>query len=82
MGRDAGQPRDDSFLLETADGNFWRLKVSPSTVHCSDDDDDEHEAVYLIGIQAAQQRLAVGGAYFSNSFGQPSAYVYFGQQSR
>ena len=70
-----------SLLRETPDGNFWRLNVSPYTVHYSNDDEDEHEAVYLIGIERQRSSGWLWGcAYFSNSFGQPSAYVYFGQQ--
>ena len=60
-------------------GNIWRLMVSPYTYHYSYD--AAHRYVWMIG--AERQRpdgMVLGGTYFSNSFGQPSAYVYGGQR--
>jgi hypothetical protein len=62
----------------TADGDFWRVVFSPYTYHFSSD--PEHEAVYAIGLERQRSDKWLWGAtYFSNSFGQPSGYLYFGQ---
>jgi hypothetical protein len=61
------------------DADFWRLVVSPYTFHYSQDPD--HEAVYAIGLERQRSdKWYYGATYFSNSFGQPSGYVYFGQR--
>jgi hypothetical protein len=65
---------------ETAEANddFWRLVLSPYTYHFGSD--PEHEAVYAIGLERQRSDKWLWGAtYFSNSFGQPSGYLYFGQ---
>jgi hypothetical protein len=70
-----------AFLRESPSGDYWRLIASPYTVHYHKDDDGNHENVYMIGIERQRaDRWMWGGVYFSNSFGQPSAYVYLGQQ--
>ena len=55
------------------------LTFSPYTIHWSNN--PEHKHVYLVALdeQLPGDRLC-GMALFSNSFGQPSAYVYAGQQ--
>lgn len=63
----------------SAEGDFWRLVVSPYTFHYSRNPD--HEPVYAIGIERQRSdKWLWGGTYFSNSFGQPSGYVYVGQR--
>lgn len=65
----------------TDDADYWRLVVSPYTLHFGADDDNDREAVYGIGLE--RQRADDwfwGGTYFSNSFGQPSGFVYVGQR--
>ena len=59
-------------------GDYWRLNFSPYTYHFSRTPD--HKQVWLLGAerQYADSTL-LGGAFFSNSFGQPSAYVYGGK---
>lgn len=59
-------------------GDFWRLSYSPYTYHFSRTPD--HKYVWLLGAerQYADSTL-LGAAFFSNSFGQPSAYVYGGK---
>jgi hypothetical protein len=58
--------------------NLWRVEISPYTYHYSPN--PEHRSVYLIGLEReTPDRWFVGGAYFSNSFGQDSGYVYFGR---
>ena len=59
-------------------GDYWRLNFSPYTYHFSRTPD--HKQVWLLGAerQYADSTL-LGAAIFSNSFGQPSAYVYGGK---
>ncbi len=42
----------------------------------------EHKHVYALGYERRRERdnRIAGAAYFRNSFGQPSAYVYVGQR--
>ncbi|HRI17093.1 MAG TPA: ABC transporter ATP-binding protein [Burkholderiaceae bacterium] len=55
------------------------LSLSPFTYHFHPS--DEHEYVYQIGLlKRLKDNWIVGAAYFSNSFGQPSGYVYVGQR--
>jgi len=61
------------------DADYWRLVGSPYTYHFSADPD--HEPVYAIGLERQRSdKWFWGGTYFSNSFGQPSAYLYVGQR--
>ncbi len=55
------------------------LTLSPFTHHWSYNPD--HKTVNLVGIDklGADERFC-GLALFTNSFGQPSAYVYFGKE--
>ena len=64
---------------------YWELVIGPFAVHFSNE--DEHKHVYLLGIerslpQAPQWSGAdatiFGFSAFNNSFGQPSAYAYYG----
>ena len=62
-------------------GDYWRLMGSPYTVHFHKDNDGEHEPIYMIGLERQRNDGWLwGGVYFSNSFGQPSAYVYVGEK--
>lgn len=62
-------------------GDFWRLMASPYTVHYHKDNEGEHEYVYMVGLERQRSDGWVwGGVYFSNSFGQPSGYVYVGEK--
>ena len=57
----------------------WELVVAPFTHHWHKD--AEHRRVVLLGLERiAPDGSAVGGALFSNSFGQASAYVYYGHE--
>jgi hypothetical protein len=57
----------------------WRIAVSPYAPHFRPS--EEHQPVWAIGLerQRADDWLA-GASFFSNSFGQPSAYVYLGRR--
>jgi hypothetical protein len=53
----------------------WYLGLSPVTHHYNPS--NEHSPVWLIGIQRIRKsRDIVGIAYFSNSFQQPSVFIY------
>ena len=59
-------------------GDYWRLNYSPYTYHFSRTPD--HKYVWLLGAERQYaDSILLGGAFFSNSFGQPSAYVYGGK---
>ena len=81
-GSDAVKPADQAGASTAPwldQGGHWRLMGSPYTTHYGSD--PEHEPVYMVGLE--RQRLdgwILGGTYFSNSFGQPSAYVYVGEK--
>jgi len=60
-------------------GDHWRLMASPYTFHYSQD--DAHRPVRMVGLERQLASGVVwGGTYFSNSFGQPSVYVYGGER--
>jgi len=57
----------------------WRVAFSPYALHFSGD--SEHKPVVLLGLERERPDGIVWGAsIFSNSFGQPSAYVFGGQR--
>jgi hypothetical protein len=57
----------------------WRLVMSPGMVHANPS--DEHEWVWAVGVERQRvDRWLFGASYFSNSFGQPSGYLYVGQR--
>lgn len=56
---------------------FWEVLIGPFAIHWSNN--PEHKHVYLLGIERAQADGYIWGfSAFSNSFGQPSAYAYYG----
>ena len=60
------------------DPGGYRLMVSPYTGHFRPS--PEHKPVYALGLERQRDDGRIlGAAYFRNSFGQPSAYVYLGQ---
>lgn len=62
---------------DTAGG--WELNFSPLTVHFHPS--SEHEPVMAVGLtRGLEDGWMVGGVGFTNSFGQPSAYVFGGQR--
>jgi hypothetical protein len=76
------QAKPDSAVSGAVEsGNHWRLMGSPYTVHYHKDNEGEHEPIYMIGLERQRNDGWLwGGVYFSNSFGQPSAYVYVGEK--
>ena len=65
----------DGFSLDMREGDRLSFMYSPLTHHY--DPSDEHRYVWLMGVERerADHRLS-GVTYFSNSFGQPSTYIY------
>lgn len=57
----------------------WTFSWSPLSVHFSPS--DEHKHSIALGLRRALGGPAfAGGAFFTNSFGQPSAYAHYGQR--
>ncbi len=72
----------DGFRLTKKEGDQYAMLISPYAQHFHPS--DEHKHVWLIGVERerADHSLA-GAAFFSNSFGQPSVYLYpWGQTYR
>jgi hypothetical protein len=58
-------------------GPYWEGVFGPFAVHWSNG--DEHKHVFLLGIERNESNGVIWGfSAFSNSFGQPSAYAYYG----
>lgn len=58
----------------------WRVLYSPYTQHYRYS--PEHRHVWALGIERqCDDAWFSGASYFSNSFGQPSAYVYIGHRN-
>lgn len=52
-----------------------RFQFSPYTLHYSPS--DEHKPVWMVGLEReTPQGKLEGFTYFSNSFGQPSTFIY------
>jgi hypothetical protein len=67
----------------------WTLMAAPLTLHFSDinrdenSTDEKHKYVWLVGAEKmVTDRYFAGAAFFSNSFGQPTQYVYVGAKFR
>ncbi|MET3918470.1 hypothetical protein ABID97_005301 [Variovorax sp. OAS795] len=57
----------------------WELVVAPFTHHWRKD--SEHRHVVLLGLERIESNgSTMGGALFRNSFGQLSAYAYYGHE--
>ena len=65
----------EGFNLEKKAGDRWDFNVSPYSVHFSSSPD--HKYVWLVGVERERSDGTItGAAYFSNSFGQPTGYIY------
>lgn len=71
----AGGVWADGFSLNLREGDRLSFMYSPFTHHF--DPSPEHRYVWLVGVERerADHRLS-GVTYFSNSFGQPSTFIY------
>ena len=57
----------------------WRALVSPFSLHFRYS--PEHKYVWALGAEHQRDdNWLAGASYFSNSFGQPSAYLYVGKR--
>ncbi len=63
---------------EPASDGAWRIEFSPYTHHYNFD--PEHRQVWAVGLEReSPDHSLYGFTAFSNSFGQPSAYGYYGR---
>lgn len=61
----------------SSSNDYWELKFSPYAYHYQYS--PEHKKVFLIGVEHHRNdQWFVGGALFSNSFGQPTGTAYAG----
>lgn len=66
-------------LAQGWDQGHWRVAMSPFAPHLRYS--PEHEYVWALGLERQRSDNWMGGAsFFSNSFGQPSAYLYLGRR--
>ena len=73
----AATAADGPGLLSTT--GHWRVAGSPFSQHFRPS--EEHRPVWAIGAERQRDDdWLAGGSYFSNSFGQPSAYLYIGKR--
>lgn len=57
----------------------WRALISPFSLHFRYN--PQHAYVWAVGVERQRDNNWLAGAsYFSNSFGQPSAYLYVGKR--
>lgn len=72
---DASAQESTSPLVPTEAG--WEVTIAPYAYHFSSDPNHKH--AYLIGLEHQRaDNWIIGGAYFSNSFGQDSGTAYVG----
>lgn len=78
-------PRTQALIEAATNGHawreqaHWRLAAAPMAHHFRYD--EEHRRVWAVALE--RQRYdgwLLGGSRFSNSFGQPSAYLYLGHR--
>jgi hypothetical protein len=76
----AAAQADTSATTDWLGPGHWRLFVVPYTsLHWRPS--DEHEPVWALGFERQRpDGWLAGGSHFSNSFGQPSAYLYVGKR--
>ena len=66
-------------LADFSGESHFRLSLSPYTWH--QNYSEEHKPVYAIAAERQYDSgWLYGGSYFSNSFGQPSAFAYLGKR--
>lgn len=71
-------PAEPALFPAAGSGDNWRLMLSPYTYHYFRD--PAHRPVHMIGLERQRtDGIVWGGTYFSNSFGQPSAYIFGGE---
>jgi hypothetical protein len=81
------QAQDFKTNNAVSEAGQWTVMASPLSFHYSDINRDEteekHSYVWLLGAEKMlNERYFAGAAFFNNSFGQPSQYVYVGAKFR
>ncbi len=72
----AARADDNSELLGPG---FWRVAASPVALHFRYN--PKHRNVWALGLERQRpDDWMAGASFFSNSFGQPSSYVYVGKR--
>ncbi len=72
-----GQEAQAQEVPKVASEGVWQLSISPYTDHFRHSPD--HKSVWAVGLERGFADNTLVGAFgFSNSFGQPSAYLYYG----
>ncbi|MDE2565656.1 MAG: ABC transporter ATP-binding protein [Burkholderiales bacterium] len=72
-------PADAAPPAGPASAGHWRFYASPYTYHWQYN--PEHRPVWSLGVEWQRpQGWLLGGAYFRNSFDQPSTYLYGGRR--
>jgi hypothetical protein len=73
-----GVAAQDEVAGDPVGDGVWRLEFSPYTHHYNFD--PQHKLVWAVGLEReAPDHSLYGLTAFSNSFGQPSAYGYYGR---
>jgi hypothetical protein len=84
-------PATTSTVAQNSEAGKWTVFVAPYTFHFSDatkestsePDGIKHSYVWLVGAEKMlDEKYFAGASFFSNSFGQPSQYIYFGAKWR
>lgn len=72
-----------------SEAGLWTIMAAPLTLHYSDmkrklhSAEEKHSYVWLVGAEKmVTDRYFAGAAFFSNSFGQPTQYIYVGAKFR
>ena len=67
----------DGFDLQSRPGDRYGLMYSPYTAHFHPSPD--HKYVWLVGVEREREDAQLAGiTLFSNSFGQPTTYIFLG----
>lgn len=72
-------PHDRARAAGAEEGSRWSMQFSPYSVHANPS--DEHKHPLALGLRRSLGTDDfVGASLFRNSFGQPSAYAFYGQR--
>lgn len=89
MASQASNAQELKMSTTLSEASQWTLMAAPLTLHFSDinrdanSTDEKHKYVWLVGAEKmVTDRYFAGAAFFSNSFGQPTQYVYAGAKFR
>lgn len=84
-----GNAQELKMSTTLSEAGLWTLMAAPVTLHYSDlksanvAAEDKHKYVWLVGAEKmVTDRYFAGAAFFSNSFGQPTQYIYVGAKFR